>query len=332
MDAPHRAANEQAVLALLRADNRRGAEARLRTMLSENPDDARAMALLAHCMLEDRKKKEGLELARAAAQAEPDDPLVRSVLANALQATGRDRKTREEALQLAEDIAAENPEDSDALYGLAIARQNAGADPKLSMRDFHWKLAEARDLFDDAERFARDAHELVNVARLRLGQWDHQAAEALARRAMLLDPTRAVAFRILAECALADKRTEEAYDMALEALRLSPNDAETMRLLVRARTRRSRVMRPFLPVLDWIIEMDRSGLVILPLLMLALGGMLAFSVAYDLERIEVGEAPAIVLSLALAIGLTYALVCYATAVFARWRIRRDLRRVSLPDF
>jgi hypothetical protein len=30
--------------------------------------------------------------------------------------------------------------------------------------------------------------------------------------------------------------------------------------------------------------------------------------------------------------LAYALVCYATAVFSRWRIRRDLRRVSLLDF
>ncbi len=332
MDTSRRAASEQAALALMRAGNLRGAEARLRTMLSENADDARAMALLAHCMFEDKKKKDGLELARAAALAEPDDPLVRSTLAYALQHAGGNKKAREEALKLAEDVAADNPEDSDALYGLAVARLAASADSKLSTRDMLWKQAEARDLFDDAERFARDAHELINVARLRLGQWDYAAAEALARRAMLLDPTRAVAFNILAECALADKRPQEAYDMALEGLRLSPNDGEIMRLLVRARARRSKLMRPFLPVLDWILEMDRSGLIVVPLLMMAAAAILAFSVGYDLARIDAGQTPAIILSLSLALGLAYALVCYITAVLARWRIRRDLRRVSLPNF
>lgn len=332
MDTSRRAASEQAALALMRAGNLRGAEARLRAMLSENADDARAMALLAHCMFEDKKKKDGLELARAAALAEPDDPLVRSTLAYALQFAGRNRKAREEALKLAEDVAADNPEDSDALYGLAVARLNASADSKLSTRDALLKQVEARDLFDDAERFARDAHELINVARLRLGQWDYAAAEELARRAMQLDPTRAVAFKILAECALAGKRPQEAYDMALEALRLSPSDGEIMRLLVRARTRRSKVIKPFLPVLDWIIEMDRSGLIVVPLLMLAAGVMLAVSVGYDLARIDAGQTPAIVLSAALALGLAYSLTCYVTAVMARWRIRRDLRRVSLPNF
>lgn len=331
MDAS-RAANEQAALALLRAGNLRGAEARLRTILSENPEDARAMALLAHCMFENRKKKEGLELARAAALAEPDDPLVRSVLAYALQATGRDRKTREEALQLAEDVAADNPEDSDALYRLAVARLNANEDLRFKERDRLRNQVSARDLFDDAERFAQDASDLVNLAHLRLGQWDYAAAEGLARRAMLLDPTRASAFRILAECALAGKRSEEAYDMALEGLRLSPGDKEAMRLLVRVRARRGRMLRPFLPGVDWIMEMDRTGLVIVPLLMLAIGAALAVSVQYDLSRMALERTPVIVLSVALTLVLAYALVCYATAVFSRWRIRRDLRRVSLPDF
>lgn len=331
MDAS-RDANEQAVLALMRAGNLRGAEARLRTMLSENPEDARAMALLAHCMFENRKKEEGLELARAAALAGPDDKLVRSVLAYALQATGRDRKTREEALQLAEDVAADNPEDSDALYGLAVARLSANEDLRFKERDRLRNQVTARDLFDDAERFAQDASELVNVAHLRLGQWDYAAAEALARRAMLLDPTRAVAFRVLAECALADRRVDEAYDMALEALRLSPGDRETMRLLVRTRARRGRTLRPFLPGIDWIMEMDRTGLVIVTLLMVVLGAALAVSVQYDIARIAMGRPPAVVLSAALVLGLAYALVCYGTAAFSRWRIRRDLRRVSLPDF
>lgn len=331
MDAS-RDANEQAAIALMRAGNLRGAEARLRTMLSENADDARALALLAHCMFENRKKKEGLELARAAALAEPDDPLVRSTLAYALQSGGRNRKAREEALRLAEDVAADNPEDSDALYGLAIARLNSSEDPRFNERDRLRNQVSARDLFDDAERFARDAHELINVAHLRLGQWDYEAAEGLARRAMLLDPTRASAFKILAECALAGKRPEEAYDMALEALRLAPGDKEAMRLLVRTRARRGRMLQPFLPGIDWIMEMDRTGLIIVPLLMLVLGAALTVSVQYDLSRVAMERTPVVVLSVALALALGYALVCYGMAVFSRWRIRRDLRRVSLPNF
>ena len=331
MDAS-RAANEQAALALMRAGNLRGAEARLRTMLSENADDARAMALLAHCMLEGRKRKEGLELARSAARIEPDDPLVRATLAYALQAAGRNKKARQEALRLAEDVAADNPEDADALYGLAVARLNSNEDLNFKERDRLRNHVTARDLFDDAERFARDAHELINVAHLRLSQCDYEAAEGLARRAMLLDPTRSGAFKVLAECALAGKRPDEAYDMALEALRLSPGDKDVMRLLVRTRARRGRMLRPFLPGIDWILEMDRMGLVIVPILMLALGAALAVSVQYDLARVALERTPVVVLSVALTLALVYALICYATALGSRWRIRRDLRRVSLPNF
>ena len=51
MDAFERAANESAVFALMRAGNYQGAEARLRTMLGHNANDARALALLADCHL-----------------------------------------------------------------------------------------------------------------------------------------------------------------------------------------------------------------------------------------------------------------------------------------
>ena len=41
------------------------------------------------------------------------------------------------------------------------------------------------------------------------------------------------------------KRPLEAYDLALEALRLAPGEKKTMRLLVRARARLEPLLRPF---------------------------------------------------------------------------------------
>jgi predicted Zn-dependent protease len=320
MDAYERAANESAVFALMNAGNYRGAEARLRTMLSQNPNDARALALLANCRFNDDDDKDGIKTARAAAAIEPDDPLVRSVLAQALQRGGKGKKERKEALDLAEDVAAENPDDSDALFRLAIARFNTG------------DHLGARALFGDAERFAGGAHELLNVALLRVHEWNYEAAAALAQRAMSLDPTRPEVFEVLAECALAQKQPIEAYELALEALRLSPGDPKIMRLLTRARARSQPWLRPFLPLVDWIVEMDRRGLVIVPALLVVLGFVFAVSLTFDLARIEAGVAPAIILSAASGAALFYALISYLTAVSARYRIRRDLRRISLPNF
>lgn len=320
MDAYERAANESAVFALMHAGNYRGAEARLRTMLSQNPNDARALALMADCRFKDGDDKLGLEIARSAAAIESDDPLVRSVLAHALQRGGRSKKQRKEALDIAEDIAAESPDDSDALFRLAIARFNTG------------DHVGARDLFDDAERFAGSAHELINVALLRAHEWNYEAAADLAQRAMRLDPTQPEIFKVLAECALARKRPLDAYELALEALRLSPGDTKTMRLLTRARARSQGWLKLFLPCIDWIVEMDRRGLVIVPVLMTVLGFVFAVSLAFDLARIEAGVAPAIILSAASGGALFYALISYLTAVSSRYRIRRDLRRISLPNF
>jgi len=320
MDAFERAANESAVFALMRAGNYQGAEARLRTMLGHNANDARALALLADCHLNRKDWKEGLKIARAAANAEPDDPLVRQVLSYALQAGGQGKKAKQEALGLAEDIAAEDPEDSHALYSLAVARFNTGD---------HYG---AKLLFEDAERFAGSAHELINVAHLRLKEWNYAAAADLAQRAMQLDPNRHEVFEILGECALARKQPVEAYELGLEALRLSPGNRSVMRLLTRARARARIWLRPFLPCIDWIVEMDRRGLFIVPAMIAVMVFIFAVSLTYDLRKIEAGQSPAIILSAASGVLVIYALVSFVTAAAARWRIRRDLRRISLPDF
>ena len=337
MDAFERGASEQAVIALLRAGNPRGAEARLRTMLAQDPNNARALALLARCRFADRDVKPddlkaGLEMARAAAALEPDDPLVKSTLTVALQRAGRDSKARDEQLQLAEEAASEGPDDSDALFNLAIARMNStGYRKAKGLKHLH-QLAAARDLFDDAERHAGDAYELINIALLRLSQWDYAAAESLAQRAMQLDPTRPEIFTVLAECAIVQKRPADAYELALEALRLSPGDPRIMRVLTRARARARPWLTPFLPMVDWIVEMDRRGLVVVPGLICVIGFVFAVSLGFDLQRIEAGVAPALILSVASGAALIYALVSYITAVSARARIRRDLRRISLPKF
>lgn len=339
MDVFERAASESAAIALLRAGNPRGAEVRLRTMLSRDPNDARALALLARCRFESSDTKAGdkqaaLEMARAAAALSPDDPLVRSTLTFALQRAGKGREARDEQLRLAEAAASEAPSDSDALFNLALARLSSNSYRKAKgLQQIHQAVA-ARDLFDDAERFASDAYELLNVALLRLSQWDFAAAASLAQRAMQLDPTRPEVFIILAECAIRCRQPVEAYELALEALRLSPGDPKTMRLLVRARARaHSRVwLRPFLPLVDWIVEMDRRGLVMVLLPMCFIGLVLFLSLEYDLGRVAAGARPLVVVSAAAIFALAYVLVSYVMSVLARFQIRRDLRRISLPKF
>ncbi len=320
MDAFERAASESAAIALMRAGNVRGAEARLRTMLARNPEDARAMALLAHCRFTEKKRKEALEIARAAAAIDPDDHLVRHTLSHAMLMAGGKKAMRQEAERIAEDIASEDPEDAGNLFQLAVARFNNG------------DHLGARALFDDAERHASDVHDLVNLALLRVDEWNYDAAEGLAQRAMMLDPSRPDIFRVLAECALARKQPLDAYELGLEALRLEPGEKQTMRLLTRARARSNGLLKPFLTGVDWIVEMDRTGLVVVPLLMLVLGCMFAVSAVYDLARMAAGLDPAVIFSVGLGGLLLYAVVCYAAAIAARLRIRRDLRKVQLPDF
>lgn len=335
MDGFERAASEQAALALMRAGNMRGAEARLRTMLTSNPNDARALALLARCRLQEEgkdQKQEALVMARSASAVDPDDLLVRSTLAYALQKAGKDKASRAEQLRLAEDIASDSPDDSDALFSLALARFNSDEFRKAKGLKRLNHYAAARDLIDDAERFASDPYELINVAHLRLGEWNYDAAAELAQRAMQLDPTMPHSFQILAECALARKQPLDAYELALEGLRLAPGNKEIMRLMTRARARKHALLRPFLSGVDWIVEMDRRGLVIVPLLTGVIGLMWAVAVSYDLARIESGRSPAVLFSVGLGIAFIYAAVSYATAIHARVQIRRDLKRVALPNF
>jgi len=317
MDADQRDAWESAAIALIQAGNIRGGEQRLKDILAADPSDARALALMAHCRLVEDKDKAALEIARSAAASDPSDLMVRRVLVNALLANGKHK----EADDLAYDLAADDPQDSSALFRLAIARHNT--------KDF----IGARELFDRAEQYAGDdVHALLDVARLRLHEWNYAAAHSLARRVMSIDPNEVEAFRILAECALAGKEGEEAYALALEALRLAPGSKEILRLLTRAGARRQVLLRPFLPGVDWIVEMDRRGLVILLPLMVILGFMAAVSVTYDLGRIDAGLPPAILFSVGLTGLFAYVCVCYLIAVAARMRIRRDVKRIQLPDF
>ncbi len=171
------------------------------------------------------------------------------------------------------------------------------------------------------------------MAWLRLQQWNYPVAGGLAQKILSIDPNEADAFQILGECALAAKQPLEAYELALEALRLNPGEKSIMRLLTRARARSNPLLKTFLPGVDWIVEMDRRGLVIVPLLMAVLTGAFAVSALYDAARIDAGRPPALVLTIGLGAVLLYALVSYLTALSARVRIWRDLRKITLlPNF
>ena len=123
------------------------------------------------------------------------------------------KKAKQEALGLAEDIAAERSEDSHASSTASPSPASTRA------------IISARSSCSRTQSASPgSAHELINVARLRLNEWNYASAADLAQRAMLLDPNRHEIFEMLGECALARKQPVEAYELALEALRLSPGD------------------------------------------------------------------------------------------------------------
>ena len=317
MSRQPRFANEATARALMRAGNAAGAEQRLRTMLADDPEDARALALLAHCRLLQDDKKGALEAAQSAANIEPEDDLVKRTLVQMLLRSDKAR----EAAALAEELAAEAPDDSHALFQLGYAR--------LADRDH----VGAHEVFAQAEAAAGDdVIALINMAMFRAHQWRWAEAEALATRAMTIDPTHAEIFRVLAECALAQKRNADAFDLALEALRLDPGDRSTMKLLARAKARRQAWLRPFLPLVDWIIEMDRAGLVGLPVLLAGQAWALWLAIGYDLAQVHAGKPVLVIFSASLGIVFLASAIAYAVALAERLGIARDLRQVALPRF
>lgn len=316
MDWLQRRSEISSAIALINAGNLDGAEARLRRMLSGAADDAEAMGLLAHIELCRDKPKAALETARAALQIDPDDDTARRVLTSALLRSGKYKEADTEASRLAE----EDPRDSHTLLRLAAAR--------FGLKDY----AGGRDLVDEAEMHAEDnPSALLALASIRLDQWNYASAAELAQRALTLDPTQGEVFRILGECELAAKRPSEAYDLGIEALRLEPGDKYTLRLLARARARRHPLLKPFLPGIDWIVEMDRRGLVVTPLLLSVVFAAFAMTAYYDALWVIGGQTPSF-LSPPLFLVFAYGFVSYVTAVLARWRIRRDLKKIALPKF
>lgn len=304
-------------MALLDAGNAAAAEQRLREMLAINPHDARALALIVYCRLQIDDAKGALDVARNAASINPDDWMVRRALLSALM---RNDKTKE-ASPLAASLAADDPDNSSLLYSLAVARWNA--------KDYHG----ANELFERAAEHADgEATDLLRIAYLKLHQWNWDEAKAYAKRALMLDPTHPQIFFVLAECALGRNQPRDAYDLALEALRLDPQDRATYRLLTRARARFTDWLKPFVPGIDWLVEMNRVGAALLALTLIPLSVIFLAALIQDIARINAGMTPALVISLGSFGLLVYAGVCYATAFHARLRIRRDLKRIALPNF
>lgn len=317
MDERSRGAREAAAIALMNAGAFAGAEARLKSMLAENSSDARALALLSRCRAAAGDKKGALEASRAAAAIAPEDMLVRRALVDALLRN----ELYEEGWCAAASLARDNPGDADALFDLAIAHmgRNDGVG--------------AHRLLDQAEQHAEgDAVTLLNLALLRARQWRWADAERLARRSLALDPGRPETFSVLAECSLAAKRPQEACELALEALRLAPDSKQAMRLMARAKARGNVLLRPLLPLVDWILEMDVNGLAAMPALAAIIAAVLALSVSYDASRLAAHQAPVLFVSIALGALLLLGGAAYAAALSARLGIRRDLRKVALPKF
>lgn len=175
--------------------------------LTQDPEDAMLLALLARCQNELGKKKEALATARKALAFEPENSFVRSALCQVLL----DADKFKEAESVAADGIALDPEDADllALRGIALINMSR-----------HKEALNCAELALELEPDHEAAHWLRTQTRslLRKGDAVEASIEHLARN------PEGIAMQSHAFVLLRQGRTKEAYEVFLHALKNDPTD------------------------------------------------------------------------------------------------------------
>ena len=175
--------------------------------IAADPSAARPHCLLALALLEIDRTGDALDAARQASAAEPDDEWALRLQALALSRRHRPRSAR----RLAEAAVRLHPTAWETHVTLAALLGNR-------------RLPAARAAAAEAVRLAperAETHAAASSVALRQSRWSD--AEAMARRALAIDPTDFQATTNLALALQGQGRGHEAVDVSLAAAQLHPN-------------------------------------------------------------------------------------------------------------
>jgi predicted Zn-dependent protease len=278
----------------------------LHQLLAEDPDDARAHALLSVCLVDRKLVGPALVEAEAAMACDPDAALSHYAMGGALLA---DRKLDAAATHLQRAIELE-PDESIHYLRLAELHRLRGQ-PREAL------LQRALDV--DPE----DPDVLAALAMERLDSNRTDEAERFATEALELDPESHDALLAMGWVRLHQADVADAREHAAMALHQAPNDDESLRLLIAIKARKN----PFLGLwFRWNLWMstlgDRRGVIVLVAAFMIYRVLAA--IAEDFDREDVAAAIRY-----LWLGLV-AYTWVAPVVFRRM-LEKEIARIQLHD-
>ncbi len=239
---------ERAASALSHGDTT-GAIDHLRSALGDNPENARAHALLAFALLSSRRRHAARHEAALAVACDPELGLghrVRGYVALAENDLGAASTAFHEALAL-------EPLDEQNLLGMARCH--------LASRKFPDAMRQIERVL---ELDANSGDALEVKARLELMQGSLAAAEDSAQRALALDPESPEALTLLGSVRLRSGDTQAARDLALWALQVDPSDDSALRLMSDIKARESWLLGAWWRLMTWLSRLgsERAVLVL----------------------------------------------------------------------
>lgn len=216
-----------AARALSQAGNRRGAIAKLRELLSNDPADPKALAFLAALESDGGNKEKASELIDDALQRAPNDPHVHHVKGHILIA----QKKLKQAIAVLEEALRLDPQSWRSHYYLAMAHDES---------DDHRR---AEDHYLQALRLSPEEPEILNgyadFLTLR-GRLDD--AKALVARASEIGADDEDNLFARARIALHEGPLDEALDLTLWILQSDATDPRALNLLAQIKMRRNPIL------------------------------------------------------------------------------------------
>lgn len=196
----------------------------LKQVLSDDPEHVEGHALMAMCLLA-QKRLHAAELEAFAAMAQgPDSPLALYALAG-VQLAQRKLKPAEETLTTLLDLEPEDPENHRAMARLQTLRGRREA---------------ARKSLDEAYRLdPEDPNTLSALGAHALATGNSSEAARYALRALRLHPEHGDAHVVMGQVALREGDLDEARGHAAQALRMDPEDDGALHLFASIKARQS---------------------------------------------------------------------------------------------
>ena len=226
------------------------AEKEVGAALAEDPESARAHALLALCRIRTGKRDEALAPAREAVRLAPDWGFPHFMLGKVHYA----REEHDKALASLGEAIRLDPDEANYRWVIAAVLLDTG------------RTKEALAAADEGLRLEPEEsgiHSMRGLVLYQLGRVGE--AEEAYRRALSLDPRNDVAHAGLGRVAASRGHADAAVESFREALRIDPNDAWARQGLLEALRARYPVYGVFLRWLEWTRRLSgrtRTGLFI----------------------------------------------------------------------